>query len=198
MNFWLIFMVLAFRNTATVKSTSPNGVPVKLARTVVVIHPANDEERFQRSIFHALVERGGQFSSRMQIYLHDVYHRNHRTTVVVGQSESYSFKSKLGTYQMDEYGKPFTALYTSGKEVHNFGGNSSDCLRGEVDEHKFCDSRLFKSEFQHHLVRWLPMQIFDRHSDYDLLGERPSSARFPTKCSACTCLLLKRFSTISN
>ena len=170
MNLQLVLLCLALQSS----------LAVKLARTVVIIHPANDEERFQKSIFRALKERGGQFSSKLQIYIHDVpykskhprYTGEEKMTLVVGQNERYSFRTKFGAYAMDEYGRPSTHLYASGREVNNFKGSTTDCLQGMVDEHKFCDSRLFtKTELQHHMARWVPLEILDEDVEYDLLGE---------------------------
>lgn len=163
MNFGLFLIVLVIQSTL--------GAVVKPARTVIIIQPANDEERVQRSIFYALKERNGQLSSAISIYLYDVFYRDfkRKMTVVLGQHEKYSFKSRVGMYQVDEYRNPSAHLYTSGKEVHNFQGDSTGCLQGKVDEHKFCDSRLWsKTEFQHHLSRWLPPEIY-QEQDIELL-----------------------------
>lgn len=148
---------------------------VKPARTVVIVHPANEDEFVLRSVFRALKIRKGQFSSKIQILLIDLTHYRgrkfeHKTSVAVGQSERYSFRSKSGTYEMDEHGSDSSIhLYTSGQEIHSV---QKGCLRGEVDEHKFCDSRPFsQTELQHHLSRWLPLQVLEPDSNYDLLGE---------------------------
>lgn len=173
MNFGLFLTVLVIQSTL--------GAVFKPARTVIIIHPANDVERAQRSIFYALKERNGQLASRIAIYLYDILYKGHkgRMTVVLGQRETYSFKTGVGMYRVEEFRKPSARLYTSGKEVHNFEGDSDSCLQGRVDEHKFCDSRSWsKSESEHHLSRWLPREIYDQYLDkLNFLGKQVGSCQ---------------------
>ena len=164
MQFRLFVVFLAFQRLC---------LAVRPARTVVVVHPANEDEFFLRSVFRALRVNSGQFSSRIQISLFDLSHYGgrkfeHKTTVVIGQEERYSFRSGCGAYEMRGYRNlnPFIHLYTSGKEIHSLKDDT-------------CVSRPFtRTELSHHLSSWLPLQVLQEpNGDYDFLGEHVTQDR---------------------
>ena len=130
--------------------------------------PSSNAGFFLRSIFRALKNGDGQFSSEIQTYEYSYLNTSdgHRATVIRtnSQTESYSFATNSGLYVVPDSEQALTHLYLNGTEIHSY--------RDGVDD-KFCDSRPFsRVEFQRHLGRWLPLDrgIFDLYSDYNLLG----------------------------
>lgn len=128
---------------------------------------SGEDEYFQNAIFRALQEHNGQLSTQLQTYEYSYLSTSdlHRATVIRinSQEEKYSFRTNSGQYVVPDTEQSLSHRYIDGNEIYSF--------REGVDE-KFCDSNRFsKLEFQKHLIRWVPLEIFDQNSDYNLLGE---------------------------
>lgn len=136
--------------------------------SVILVPRSGNAEFFHRSIFLELKKRGAQFSSEIQTYEYSYLNisEQHRATAISmnSQQERYSFARNSGLYVVPDSERSLSHLYLNGTEIHSY--------REGVDD-DFCDSRPFTSvEFQRHLGRWLPLEIFDTHSDYTLLGKQ--------------------------
>ena len=98
-----------------------------LNQTVV----ASDEEYFKKSIFNALRDRNGQFSSENEIHqLVDNYFKPENGTLTWILNDKYSFKLNIGenVLTMVRFNESRKAIYLKSEEVYILDKPSKDCL----------------------------------------------------------------------
>lgn len=123
-----------------------------------------DTDFFQRSVFRALIERGGQFQARMNATA-TIYPKYQKRLYNYDYEEKFDFRTKSGEFEeqhsSDEAERPsFRCLYLDGKEVYQFSEETRQCKSFALNQ------RTFKYE----LPRWGLDRIFNRSHTYSILG----------------------------
>ena len=123
-----------------------------------------NEDYFEKSIFRALKDEGGQFSS--EITQHFFY--NSKAGKPIDVTEMYNFKLNAGqsTKDIRLFRNKYNYVY-----LYTNHANSSELHQYDT-RHKFCYSTSFKRESNYRFLRFSPMDfILKSKVDFKVLGK---------------------------